>query len=107
MIAQSSDSAQPVDLCPTNSTLPVNTLYGPGKRGPIKNPCRTGVSTTQQRGAELNPAIIKLRKFNLFQTVNNAKVLWDPQAKPSGLLGGPLNIHSFISKSDKTYSCGL
>ena len=35
MIAQSSGSAQPADLCPMNSTLPVNTLYGPGpgKRG--------------------------------------------------------------------------
>ena len=72
-----------------------------GSEGPIKNPRRTGVSASQRRGAGLNPAIIKLRKFDLFQTVNNAKVLWDPQAKPSGLLGGHLNICSFISKSDE------
>ena len=101
MIAESSGSAQPADLCLTNSTLPVNTLYGPGKRGPIKNPRRTGVSDTQRRGAGLNPATIKLHKFNLFQTVNNAKVLWYPQAKPSGLMGGHLNICGFISKSDE------
>ena len=101
MIAQSSCSAQPADLCPPNSDLPVNALNGPGQQGPIKNPRRTGVSATQRRGAGLNPAIIKLRKFDLFQTVNNAKVLWDPQAKPSGLLGGHLNICSFISKSDE------
>ncbi len=36
----------------------------------------------------LNPAIKKLRKLNFFQTVNNARVLWDPRAKPKGLLGG-------------------
>ncbi|CAL8382725.1 unnamed protein product [Arctogadus glacialis] len=29
MIAKSSGSAQPADLCPTNSTLPISTLYGP------------------------------------------------------------------------------
>lgn len=70
-------------------------------RGPIKNPRRIGVSTTQRRAVGLNPAILKLRKFNLFQTVNNAKVLWDPLTKPSGLLGGHLNIRSLISKSDE------
>lgn len=49
----------------------------------------------------LNPAIKKLRKLKFFQTVNNSRVLWDPSAKPKGLLWGHLNIHSIISKSDQ------
>lgn len=49
----------------------------------------------------LNPAIKKLQKLNFFQTVNNARVLWDLHAKPKGLLGGHLNICSIIPKSDQ------
>ncbi len=44
---------------------------------------------------------MKQRKLNIFQTVNNARVLWDPLAKPKGLLGGHLNICSVIAKSDQ------
>ena len=54
----------PQALKPTNSILPVNTLYnGPGKRGPIKNLLGTEVSATQQKAAALNPAIKKNSTF--------------------------------------------
>ncbi len=59
------------------------------------------VSKLERKITGLNPAIKKLRKLNFFQTVNNARVLWDPRAKPKGLLGGHLNIHSIIPKSDQ------
>lgn len=54
-----------------------------------------------QKITGLNPAIKKLRKLNFFKTVNNARVMWDPKTKPKGLLGGHLNIRSFIPKSDQ------
>ena len=59
------------------------------------------VGAAQRKAAGLNPSILKMRKFNSFQTVNNARVLWDHLAKPSGLLGGHLNIHSLVPKSDQ------
>ncbi len=104
---QSLDRAQPADLTPLTSTSPGSTLCdGPGKCGPVTNSLRSRGSTSQQpnsqrRATGLNPAIKKLRKLNFLQTVNNARVLWDPCAKPSGLLGGHLNIRSLIPKSDQ------
>lgn len=41
------------------------------------------------------------RKLNFFKTVNQSKVIWDPQSKPRGLLGGRLNIRSVISEIDQ------
>lgn len=35
------------------------------------------------------------------QTVNHAKILWNPCVKPTGLLGGHLNVRSIISKTDE------
>ncbi len=46
-----------------------------------------------------NPAVIKQRASYLFQTVNHAKVIWDPKLKPRGLFGGHLNARSVVSKS--------
>lgn len=43
----------------------------------------------------------KQRNFLLLQTTNHAKVLWDPRAKPKGLLGGHLNIRSVASKTEQ------
>ncbi len=37
-------------------------------------------------------ALIKQRQTLFFQTVNHAKVVWDPTVKPKGILGGHLNI---------------
>lgn len=34
----------------------------------------------------------------MFQTLNQAKMIWDPCCKPKGLLGGHLNIRSMIPK---------
>lgn len=48
-----------------------------------------------------NPAVIKQRASYLFQTVNHAKVIWDPKLKPRGLFGGHLNARSVVSKTDQ------
>lgn len=45
-----------------------------------------------QSGYNVNPAIVKNRRFKLFKTVNHARVLWDSRAEPSGLVGGHVNI---------------
>lgn len=37
----------------------------------------------------------------LLQTLNHAKVIWNTQSKPKGLLGGHLNIRSIASKTDQ------
>ena len=49
----------------------------------------------------LNPAIIKRKRWDFFQTVNQARILWDPRAKPRGLLGGHMNIRSVTGKSEQ------
>ncbi len=49
----------------------------------------------------VNPVIVKQRQFKLFRTVNHARILWDIDAKPKGLLGGHLNIRSIVSKCDE------
>ena len=52
---------------------------------------------------QVNPAIRKNRNRNFFQTVNNSRTVWDPKAKPSGLLGGHLKIKSIKSKSEEVH----
>ncbi|MGL5684566.1 MAG: endonuclease/exonuclease/phosphatase family protein, partial [Vagococcus fluvialis] len=46
-------------------------------------------------------AIIKQRQYLFFQTVNHAKVVWDPVVKPKGFFGGHLNIRSLFPKCDE------
>lgn len=46
-------------------------------------------------------AASKQTTFRLFQTVNHAKILWDPKVKPKGILGGHLNIKSVVSKTEQ------
>ena len=38
----------------------------------------------------------KQREFRFFQTVNHARVIWEPTSKPKGILGGHLNIQSIL-----------
>lgn len=59
------------------------------------------VAMGMQRGRRLNPGILKKRKWAFFQTVNNSKIIWDPNAKPKGLLGGHLNIRSILPKIEQ------
>ena len=40
----------------------------------------------------VNPAIVKNRGFRLFQTVRQARILWNRNVKPRGLLDGHLNM---------------
>ncbi|KAK0142318.1 putative RNA-directed DNA polymerase from transposon X-element [Merluccius polli] len=56
---------------------------------------------TKQKQKGLNPAIKKYRKTNIFKTLNHAKIVWDPKSKPTGLLGGHLNIRSAVSKQSQ------
>ena len=51
--------------------------------------------------ARCNPAVKRQRLFKTFQTVNHAKVLWDPKLKPRGLFGGQFNIRSITPKSNQ------
>lgn len=46
-------------------------------------------------------AEIKQQQIRLFQTVNHARVLWDPKLKPKGIFGGHLNIRSLVSKAEQ------
>ncbi len=48
-----------------------------------------------------NPAVKRQRLFKTFQTVNHAKVLWDPKLKPRGLFGGQFNIRSITPNSNQ------
>ena len=41
------------------------------------------------------------QKTHIFQTVNHAKVIWDPAIKPRGIFGGHLNIRSLLPKHDE------
>ncbi len=50
---------------------------------------------------QLNPGIAKNKKWEVFQTVNHSRTVWDPKAKPKGLLGGHLNIRNIRSKSEQ------
>lgn len=43
----------------------------------------------------------KQKQTLFFQTVNHAKVVWDPAVKPKGILGGHLNIRSLVPKCDE------
>lgn len=47
----------------------------------------------------LNPGIPKNRKREVFQTVNLSRTVWSHEVKLKGLLGGHLNIRSFLFKS--------
>lgn len=46
----------------------------------------TMVTTVNRK--RLNPGVAKHQKWAFFQTVNHSKIVWDPKAKPKGLLGG-------------------
>lgn len=60
------------------------------------NPTSLNKSTRRK-----NPAIVKHCGFKLFRTVNHARILRDSRSKPSGILGGHLNIRSVIPKNDQ------
>lgn len=46
----------------------------------------------------------KQKQYLFLQTVNHAKVIWDSQIKPKGILGGHLNIRSIIAKEDRIHT---
>ena len=48
-----------------------------------------------------NRAVQKQRQLRLFQTVNHAKIIWNSECKPKGILGGHINIRSILPKIDQ------
>lgn len=60
-----------------------------------------GADNTTQTRPEDNHAAQKQKQYLFFETVNHARVLWEPTCKPKGILGGQLNIRSLISKKDQ------
>lgn len=48
-----------------------------------------------------NPILKKHRSIKLFQTLNQARTIWDPCHKNRGLLGGHLNIRSITPKREQ------
>lgn len=88
-------------------------LMGPGAHARLAGPQSCGTITTNLYESRipmvadnvnrklLNPGIAKNRKRNVFQTVNHSRTVWDPEAKPKGLLCGHLNIRSILSKSEQ------
>lgn len=48
-----------------------------------------------------NPIFKKQQSANPYSTLNQARVTWDPQHKPKGLLGVHLNIRSILPKCDQ------
>ncbi len=90
--------------CPrTSGSGEFRTLTAPpsqeNRSNQTANPVKQPFLNRQHWG--LNPAIRKNRRINFFKTLNHAKLIWDPQSKPKGLLGGHLNIRSIVSKSNQ------
>lgn len=52
-----------------------------------KGALRVPIVTQNVNRKLLNPGIAKNRKWEVFQTVNHSRTMWDPRAKPKGLLG--------------------
>lgn len=48
-----------------------------------------------------NWAALKQKELKIFQTVNHAQIIWNPQTKPKGILGGHINIRSILPKIDQ------
>lgn len=60
---------------------------------------KTSISATAN--IRPNTVFVKQQQTKLFQTVNHASVLWNPNTKPKGIFGGHLNIRSIISKTEQ------
>ncbi|XP_038566585.1 uncharacterized protein LOC119897093 [Micropterus salmoides] len=78
-------------------------LARPRSSETISRTCASHVPIVMQNvnRKRINPGIAKNRKWEVFQTVNHSRTVWDPRAKPKGLLGGHLNIRSLLSKSEQ------
>ena len=48
-----------------------------------------------------NPVFKRHRSIKCFQTLNQAKIVWDPRHKARGLLCGHLNIRSMVNKREQ------
>uniref|UniRef100_A0A3B3CCL8 Reverse transcriptase domain-containing protein n=1 Tax=Oryzias melastigma TaxID=30732 RepID=A0A3B3CCL8_ORYME len=72
-----------------------------GAVAPQRLATRTRGKLWTQSKISIERAASKQKKIKLFQTVNHAKILWEPKAKPKGILGGHLNIRSVVSKTEQ------
>lgn len=75
------------NVCAGRTLLPAvrNILQSKPVNGECKAPYR-------------NPVMKKHRSIKVFQTLNHAKIIWDPLSKRRGLLGGHLNVRSTTPK---------
>lgn len=80
---------------PTRQMLQLH-LHSSENKANISSLTTTGSTTKQNRKLTTNLAVVKNRKWNVFRTVNNSKIIWDSSIKPKGLLGGHLNVRSLI-----------
>lgn len=82
---------------PTRQLLQLH-LHSIENKANISSLATTGSTTKQNRKLTTNLAVVKNRKWNVFRTVNNSKIIWDSSLKQKGLLGVHLNVRSLISK---------
>lgn len=60
----------------------------------------SGVVRAIRSNWRINKVIIKHRKWKV-KIVNNSRLIWDARSKPKGLLGGPINNRSTLSKCEQ------
>ena len=61
--------------------------------------CSTVINGTEVKPR--NPVFKKHRCTKMFQTVNQAKIVWDPRCKPKGQFSGHLNFRSICNKHEQ------
>lgn len=54
-------------------------------------------------GQMVTRATQNVNRKPFFRIVNHSRIVWDPKAKPKGLLGGHFNIRSIISKTEQIH----
>ncbi|XP_049426565.1 uncharacterized protein LOC125885132 [Epinephelus fuscoguttatus] len=75
------------------------TATSPAAQGPQMPPALA--SLNQPKVKPRNPILKRHRSTKLFQTLNQAKTVWDPKHKPKGLLCSHLNIRSLCNKREQ------
>lgn len=82
----------------SRGNTPANTMSG-------RNIGQMLMTPVPSRSIPTNPtqaiSCLKQQQMKLFQTVNQANVLWDVKTKLKGIFGGHLNIWSIVSKTEQ------
>ena len=67
----------------------------------VRHSGRSGKPVTSSLKPDVKLVILKQQQTKLLQTVNHARVLWDPTVKPKGIFGWHINVRSIISKTEQ------